>query len=120
MRELERATTTQDARGLGRLSAGVTGILFMLASVVLLWVVGGVAGFFFAVVTGGVAIMFGLRSRRSSGYARNRAWWLGMTAVLLTIASFVAVLAINVLVPDKARGGTSCVLTGSCPRGTGA
>jgi hypothetical protein len=43
-----------------------------------------------------------------------------MTAVLLTIASFVAVLAINVLVPDKARGGTSCVLTGSCPRGTGA
>ena len=120
MRELELATTTQDARGLGPLSAGVTGVLFMLASVVLLWVVGGLAGVFFAVVTGVVAMMYGLRSRRSAGYAKNRAWWLGMTAVVLTIVSFVAVLALNVLVPDKAKGGVSCVLTNSCPTGTGA
>lgn len=120
VRELELATTTEDARGLGRLSAGVTGVLFMAVSVLLLWVVGGLAGFFFAVVTGGVAVMFGLRSRRSARYARNRAWWLGMTAVVLTIASFVAVLALNVLVPDKSRGGVSCVLTNSCPHGTGA
>ena len=119
-RELELATTTRDARGLGRLSAGVSGVLFMLLSVLLLWVVGGLAGFVLAVVTGGVAVMFGLRSRRSARYARNRAWWLGMTAVVLTVASFVAVLALNVLVPDKSKGGVSCVLTNSCPRGTGA
>jgi hypothetical protein len=119
-RELELATTAEDARGLGPLSAGVTGVLFMLVSAVLLWAVGGLAGFFFAVVTGGVAVMFGLRSRRSARYARNRAWWLGMTAVVLTIVSFVAVLTLNVLVPDKSRGGVSCVLTTSCPRGTGA
>ena len=120
MRELELATTTTDARGLGPLSAGVTGVLFMLVSVVLLWVVGGLAGFFVAAVTGGVAVMFGLRSRRSARYARNRAWWLGMTAVVLTTMSFVAVLAFNVLIPDKSRGGVSCVPTNSCPRGTGA
>ena len=120
VRELELATTTADAGGLGRLSAGVTGVLFMILSVVLLWILGGLVGFFFAVVTGGVAVMFGLRSRRSAGYARNRAWWLGMTAVVLTVVSFVAVLALNVLVPDRSRGGVSCVLTNSCPRGTGA
>ena len=119
-RELELATTTADARGLGPLSAGATGALFMLVSVLLLWVVGGLAGFFLAIITGGVAVMFGLRSRRSAGYARNRAWWLGMTAVVLTIVSFVAVLALNVLVPDKSKGGVSCVLTNSCPRGIGA
>ena len=95
----------------------MTGVLVMLVSVLLLWVVGGLVGFCLAVVTGGVAVMFGLRSRRSAGYARNRAWWLGMTAVVLTVASFVAVLTLNVLVPDKAKGGVSCVLTNSCPRG---
>jgi len=119
-RELELATTSRDSRGLGRLTPGVSGLLLMLMSIVLLWVVGGVAGFFFAVVTGVVAVIFGLRSRRSAHYARNRAWWLGTIVVVVTVLSFVTLFATNVLVPDKAHGGPSCVFTGSCPTGAGA
>lgn len=41
-RELELATTAKDNRGLGRLSAGVTGLVTAVASVILLWVLSGV------------------------------------------------------------------------------
>jgi hypothetical protein len=115
-RELELATTAKDNRGLGRLSAGVTGLGIAVASVGLLWVLGGVPGFFLAVVTGVVAIIFGLRARRAAAYSHNRSWWLGTAAVVVTAASLVGCLAYNVLVPDKSRGtGASCAVTSNCP-----
>ena len=115
MRDLELATTSGDDRGVGPLGAGTTALLLMVASALLLWLVGGLLGFVLAVVAGVLALVYGLRSRRSAHYTHGRAWWLGTAAVVLTVASFVACLALNVLVPDKARGGASCVFTGSCP-----
>jgi Na+-driven multidrug efflux pump len=115
MRELELASTSADDRGVGRLSAGTTALAFTAASVMLLWVVGALPGFLLAAASGVLALIYGLRSRRSAHYTHGRAWWLGTVAVTLTVVSFVACLTLNVLVPDKARGGASCVFTGSCP-----
>jgi hypothetical protein len=115
MRELELATTPADDRGVGRLGAGATALVLTVASALLLWIMGGLLGFVLAVVAGVLAVVYGLRSRRSAHYTHGRAWWFGTSAVVLTVASFVACLALNVLVPDKARGGSSCVFTGSCP-----
>ncbi len=115
MRDLELATTSADDRGVGRLSPGTTAVAFTVASVVLLWAVGRVPGFALAVVAGVLAVVYGLRSRRSARYTHGRAWWLGTVAMALTATSFVACLTLNVLAPDKARGGASCAFTGSCP-----
>jgi hypothetical protein len=115
MRDLELATTSADDRGVGRLSAGTTALAFTVVSVGLLWAVGGLPGFFLAAASGVLAVIYGLRSRRSAHYTHGRAWWLGTVAVTCTVVSFVACLTLNVLVPDKARGGASCVVTGSCP-----
>lgn len=120
VRELEVATTSTDARGIGPLSAAPTAVVLAVVSVLLLWLLGGLAGFFFAVVVGVWAVVFGLRARRSTGYVHDRTWWLGTIAVVLTVVSVVACFALNVLAPDRARSGsTSCVLTGNCPTGTG-
>jgi hypothetical protein len=118
-RELELATTAGDDRGIGRFTAGSSAVFFTVVSVLALSVLGGLVGFALAVVTGVLALIYGLRSRRSAHYAHNQAWWLGTSAVVLTAASVVGCLAFNVLVPDRARGGTSCVLTNSCPMRTG-
>jgi len=119
-RELELATTADDNLGIGRLKAGPTAIILSAFSVAALWVLGGPVGFFVAVITGGLAAVHGLRARRSAHYAHNRAWWLGTTALMLVVASFVGCLVVNVLVPDNSRGGASCVTTGTCPAGAGA
>jgi hypothetical protein len=115
MRDLELATTSADDRGIGPLGAGETALAFTALSVLTLWLVGRLPGFGLAVVTGVLATIYGLRSRRSAHYRHGRAWWLGTAALVLTVASFVGCLALNVLVPDKSRGGASCVVTGDCP-----
>ena len=119
-RELELATTADDNGGIGRVTAGPTAIILTALSVAALWVLGGPVGFCVAVVTGVLAAVHALRARRAAHYAHDRAWWLGTTALVLVVASFVGCLAVNVLVPDKSGGGASCVTTGTCRTGAGA
>jgi hypothetical protein len=120
VRELQLATTSTDARGIGPLTAGPTAMVLAVVSVLLLWLLGGLAGFFFAVVSGALAMVFGLRARRATGYAHTRTWWLGTVAVGLTVVSLVGCFVLNVVAPDRGRSdGPSCVLTGDCPVGTG-
>ncbi|HET7900219.1 MAG TPA: hypothetical protein VFL59_03460 [Candidatus Nanopelagicales bacterium] len=114
VRDLELATTSSDARGIGPLSAGPTALLMAVLSVLLLWVLGGLPGFFLAVVTGALTLVYGLRAVRSAHHERTRPWWLGTTAMALAVVSLVGCFVLNVVAPDK--GGTSqgCLFTGTC------
>jgi hypothetical protein len=119
-RELELATTDADNRGVANLSAGISAMLNAAASVVVLWLLGGLVGFFLAVVTGVFAVIFGLRARRSAEYRRNRSWWLGTAAIAITVVSLVSCFTYNVLLPDKGSSATAtCGVAGSCPAITG-
>lgn len=119
-RELELDTTAGDDRGVGPLTAAPTALCLAAISVAALWLLGGLVGFVAASVAGVLAIIYGLRARRSARYSRNRAWWLGTASVALVVVSMVGCLTYNVLLPDKSRGGASCVSTATCPSGTGA
>jgi hypothetical protein len=114
VRELEVATSSTDAHGLWRWSAGPSAVVMAAASVLLLWVLGGLAGLSLAVVTGALAVVYGLRAIRSAHHERTRAWWLGGTAIAVAAASLVGCFALNVLAPDPGGSTTSCVLSGDC------
>jgi uncharacterized membrane protein (UPF0136 family) len=112
---MELATTENDNRGVGSLSAAVSALVNAAASVVVLWVLGGLIGFFLSVVTGVFAVIFGLRARRAAAYSRNRSWWLGTAAIVITVVSLVGCLTYNVLVPDKSRDtGPVCTAPPYC------
>ena len=118
-RELELATTDADNRGVANVSAGVTAMVNAVASVALLWLLGGLVGFFLAVVTGVFAVIFGLRARRRAEYQHNRSWWIGTAAIVVTVVSMVSCFTYNVLLPDKGSLATvTCDSTGTCPAPT--
>ena len=114
VRELELATTSSDARGIGPLTAGPTALVLAVLSVLLLWVLGGLPGFFLAVVAAGMTLVYGLRAVRSAHHECTRPWWLGTAAMAVVVVSLVGCFVLNVVAPETGGSGTTCLFTGDC------